>query len=324
MLALTLTFGGLAVVLILQMVALFLLASGLGAPRVTWARVIGFTVTQGAVHLAAFTTALTLPSALLMLAIEAVIAFVLLQWFFSANRRQAAALFGCLLVMGLGVLGFVRLVYRPHVAEAFKMTANSMAPTLVGWHRAAACPHCGGKVVVSAMDHDSGGPTERPPQEDLGICSVCRRIASLTPEAPVLGVDRILTDKFLQPERWDMIVFVSPKEPTQIFVDRVVGLPGESIYIDQGQVWVNGAALAVPADLAGQQYRLPEGLWTEQAFPYARPENPCRLAADEYFVLGDFTTNSLDSRAWGPMPQRNLRGVVTSCYWPPSRWRVWK
>jgi len=81
-------------------------------------------------------------------------------------------------------------------------------------------------------------------------------------------------------------------------------------------VWVNGEKLELPAEVAGLEY-------TSSAFGEGQMEpREWQLGPTEYFVLGDFTTASSDSRDWGPVPAENLESVVTLIYWPPERWRI--
>lgn len=118
-------------------------------------------------------------------------------------------------------------------------------------------------------------------------------------------VERV-TYRFSEPRRGDIVVFEYPRAPQEDFVKRVIGLPGETVEIQGGSVYINGNPLVEPY-VAGQQtlsYR------------------PIRitLGADEYFVMGDNRAASSDSRTWGPLPRRNIIGRAWLSYWPPSRW----
>jgi signal peptidase I len=146
---------------------------------------------------------------------------------------------------------------------------------------------------------------------------------------PIFNSDRFLVCKFLRARRWDIIVFQYPEDPSTLYVKRLIGLPGEEIYIAGGKVWANGKELTPPDHLQGIQYasEFPQ-------FPVrlsGTKDNPAQLGADEYFVLGDFTLQAKDSRLWEhgasghppyAVPQSHLRGVVTHIYWPPSRIRI--
>ncbi|CAN0366116.1 unnamed protein product, partial [Ectocarpus sp. 4 AP-2014] len=106
---------------------------------------------------------------------------------------------------------------------------------------------------------------------------------------------------------------------------------GETITIAGGQVHADGKALTPPDHLKGLEYvtTLPGGLRA----PWGTPESPAVLGEDEYFVLGDFSTRSLDARFWQQgapgrepyaLPASNLVGVTTHIYWPPDRWRCFR
>jgi signal peptidase I len=132
------------------------------------------------------------------------------------------------------VLSLCVLLVRTFSAEAYVVPTGSMAPTLLGLHRELTCPNCGIPFVVGAEDEGSAGHA---------ICPNCgQRRMDGTP-ALECGGDRVLVQKFLydfRPNRWDVAVFHFPEEPTQAYVKRVVGLPGESIRITGGDLYVDG------------------------------------------------------------------------------------
>ncbi len=105
---------------------------------------------------------------------------------------------------------------------------------------------------------------------------------------------------------------------------RLVGLPGESIHIQDGAVWVDGKKQTPPEEIRGIEYVTMPRSW-------GTLDRPALLGKDEYFVLGDFSARSRDSRLWiegapghNPfaVPKSYIKGVVTHTYWPPSRWRI--
>lgn len=118
----------------------------------------------------------------------------------------------------------------------------------------------------------------------------------------------ILVDKaaylFHPPERGDVIVFAYPLDPSQDFIKRVIGLPGDHVVVDQdGFVSVNGV-------------KLQESYISESSNPY--PPTDLTVCADHYFVLGDNRGDSSDSRAWGLVPRDNIIGKASLIYWPIS------
>lgn len=118
------------------------------------------------------------------------------------------------------------------------------------------------------------------------------------------------------PQRGDLLVFSTKglisTPPDQVFVKRVVGLPGEKLQIENGALLVNGAVVAMKAS-TGEPIRY----FNLNRFP-DRKAAPFVVPANSYFVLGDNSATSLDSRFFGSVPQPNIRGRVWFRYWP---WR---
>ncbi|HXQ98513.1 MAG TPA: signal peptidase I [Candidatus Limnocylindrales bacterium] len=102
--------------------------------------------------------------------------------------------------------------------------------------------------------------------------------------------------------RCDVVVFWYPLDRSKSFIKRVVGLPGETVEVRQGAVYVNGRALDEP-------YLLPQ---------YVDSSNygPVRVPADQFFVMGDHRDSSNDSRVFGPVPASYIYGKAVFAYWP--------
>lgn len=105
-----------------------------------------------------------------------------------------------------------------------------------------------------------------------------------------------------EPERGDIVVFHHPLS-NQNLIKRVIGLPGDAIEIQSGEVQVNGRVLDEPYIAAAPDY---EGNWL--------------VPEDEYFVLGDNRNESSDSHAWGYLPEDRILGKALLVYWPPQEW----
>jgi signal peptidase I len=216
-------------------------------------------------------------------------------------------------------LATVLLVIRPFVFEAFVVGNNSMAPTLVGWHKTQACPYCGHVLIVPTQGPDD--PANPFQQDQQAICSFCFRTSRADGQPPDVGPDRFMVNKLLKPRRWDLVVFRSLQDPSIKNVKRLAGLPGEKVFIKEGAVWINGTKLALPEEIAHLQYLAGDEMPVHAS---GSPDEPWELKENECVVLGDFALQSADSRHWGALPLSNVEGVVTVRYWPLSRWHIWR
>ena len=103
-------------------------------------------------------------------------------------------------------------------------------------------------------------------------------------------------------ERGDMVVFWYPQDQTKSYIKRVIGVPGDLVGIDAGQVWVNGRSLV--EDYVPEEYRDRVSL------------EPRLVPPDSYFVLGDHRSSSSDSRTWGFVRRKDIYGRAVFVYWP--------
>ena len=121
--------------------------------------------------------------------------------------------------------------------------------------------------------------------------------------------ERIFVNKFVyrfeKISRRDIVVFWYPRDPTKSFIKRIIGLPGDTIEIKAGVVYVNGELLDEP-------YLIPEFM-DKRTFD-ARTVDP-----GYYYVLGDDRKYSSDSRVWGLVPERYIYGKAVFRYWPVSQ-----
>jgi signal peptidase I len=143
---------------------------------------------------------------------------------------------------------------------------------------------------------------------------------------PTLMVnDRIMVDKLSYHlhgvHRADIVVFSTPPAencggpPVADLVKRVIGLPGETIALSGGQVYVNGHLLAEPWLTPGTQRSTTPG---PSNAPYAL-EHPYKIPTGQVYVMGDNRTLSCDSRYWGPILESSIVGKVDLRIWPLSR-----
>ena len=120
--------------------------------------------------------------------------------------------------------------------------------------------------------------------------------------------ERIFINKFTyhfglgEIHRGDMVVFWFPLDPQKSYIKRVIGIPGDLVSIEAGQVFVNGKTLT--EDYVPDEYR-DRVTWEEH-----------RVPPNEYFVLGDHRSSSSDSRTWGFVKREAIYGKAVFVYWP--------
>ncbi len=120
----------------------------------------------------------------------------------------------------------------------------------------------------------------------------------------------VIVDKvsyaFRQPERGEIVVLKNPNPGQPDLIKRIIGLPGETISVRGGQVFVNGQPLTEP--------------YIKQPMVSDFPAK--QLPAGQYFVMGDNRNNSEDSRVFGARPVSDIVGRAWIIYWPPADWQV--
>lgn len=152
---------------------------------------------------------------------------------------------------------------------------------------------------------------------------------------PTLMVnDRVLVNKFIydftEPNRGDVIVFKSVEggplqreNPIERFfglfdggsdparpdlIKRVVGVEGDRIRVQNGELFVNGERQ--------------DGPYVNEEFPDRSSFGPVRVPEDHVFVMGDNRANSADSRVFGPVPYENIEGEAFVLFWPLSHFEI--
>ncbi len=118
-----------------------------------------------------------------------------------------------------------------------------------------------------------------------------------------------------QPKRGDVVVFIYPEDKSKDFIKRLVGLPGDIVEIKGGSVYINDKP--APEPIFNQIYYYNRGQLGLAGEKLVVP-------LDSYFVLGDNSATSKDSRYWGFVPKNNLLGQAMVIYWPPQRMRIIK
>lgn len=114
--------------------------------------------------------------------------------------------------------------------------------------------------------------------------------------------------RFREPQRGEVVVFKYPALPSQRYIKRIIGLPGETIEIKDGQVIIYNQ----------NNYQILDESSYLFSNVYTSGEIKITLAENEYFVLGDNRPSSSDSRRWGVLPRENIIGRVFLRAWPPK------
>jgi signal peptidase I len=170
------------------------------------------------------------------------------------------------------------LVIRSFVVEPFRIPSGSMMPTLLP----------GDFILVNKFSY--------------GL------------RLPVVHT-RIFGDG--EPQRGDVVVFRYPKDPSQDYIKRIVGLPGDSIRYEQKELYINGKP--IPQELIGRYPPDPAAMLKEehlagvdhQILLYDNTRDGSftfKVPQGQYFAMGDNRDRSSDSRYWGTVPESNLVG----------------
>ena len=135
-------------------------------------------------------------------------------------------------------------------------------------------------------------------------------IPSGSMENTIMQGDRIFGNRLAyvmtDPKRYDIIIFKYPDDTSKTFIKRIIGLPGETVEIKDGNVYINGSETPLDDSFCAEE--------TEGDFgPYVVPE-------DSYFVMGDNRNNSLDSRYWDEtyVSRKKIVAKAFFRYWPLS------
>jgi len=120
---------------------------------------------------------------------------------------------------------------------------------------------------------------------------------------------------FSQLKRGDIVVFIYPDDRKKDFIKRLIAFPGENVEIKNGTIYINDKPLLEP--MFNQRYYYNRGDLAVEGQKIVVP-------AGKFFVLGDNSASSKDSRYWGFVPWENILGQAMLVYWPPQRIRIIK
>ncbi|HTI51911.1 MAG TPA: signal peptidase I [Planctomycetaceae bacterium] len=154
----------------------------------------------------------------------------------TTRRRRARWRTAIELAVSLAVLV---VLFRAFLAGGYMIETGSMAPCLVGYHWQATCPSCRYSFAVEGSRNKT-----------RAVCPNCGKGRIAVETLPRNDGDHLLVHRtafaFRAPRRWEVVVFRNPNRPTQAYVKRMIGLPGESVEIRDGDIYIDGAIQAKP------------------------------------------------------------------------------
>lgn len=208
-------------------------------------------------------------------------------------------------IKGLALMIFFVFLFRSMFFEPFKIPSGSMVPSLM----------IGDFILVNKLAYGVKLP-------------FTEWLVDIVLESP------IYLQNFIPPKRGDVIVFVYPKDTSMYFIKRLIGLPGDVIEIVDKRVYINGKEIAtqvidgtnIMADMDDkfkkEKFLFYQGDIEGKKFTYQIVEDqsshePIKFTVPpkEYFVMGDNRDFSSDSRFWGTVPERYIKGKAILVWW---------
>ncbi len=146
------------------------------------------------------------------------------------------------------------LFFRTFILEPYRIPTGSMADTLLGDHFRLRCTQCGYKYNFGFIPERYGLPKDTNLKGMLSPaysrCPNCGFHQQANPQTPLVNGDRIMVLKcvyqFFQPKRWDVLVFKNPLEPAVNYIKRLIALPGETVEIIDGDIYINNLIVRKP------------------------------------------------------------------------------
>ena len=223
----------------------------------------------------------------------------------SASKNRTAEIAGTL--EGLIIAFILALVFMEFAMQAFRIPTGSMADTLMGDHLRLRCSQCGYKYDYGLLP--VGTNSGRRLASNVSRCPSCGYYQSIAPGMATANGDRILVLKciyqFLEPKQWDVVVFKNPLDPAINYIKRLVGRPGETIEIIDGDIYINGQISTKPSKIQNELWmpvydndyqpaRPTEGLFNEHIW-----QQPFKNDTDSQWKLDktNSTLFTLDSPA---------------------------
>jgi signal peptidase I len=182
-----------------------------------------------------------------------------------------------------GIAVILAVVLRAFFVQAYKIPSGSMEPTLL----------VGDHIIVNKLIYGFRMPDS---------------LFGLTPLQGEIPYGKYLFQ--IEPvHRGDVVVFVFPPDPTKDFIKRVIGVPGDTVQVKAGRLYLDGQEVADPH----AHFEIPpEDRVTSSERDYF---GPLKVPADHYFMMGDNRDRSYDSRFWGLVDRHDVEGRAMFIYW---------
>ena len=193
------------------------------------------------------------------------------------------------------------IVIRSYFIQPFKIPSGSMRMTLIE----------GDHLFVSKYMY---GPILLPEIHTPEFLNKVIKQDIQWPDA-LIPLTKIRLPGLTKPKHGDVIVFIFPDDRTKDFIKRLIGLPGDVIEIKDGKIYINGALFDDP--------RL-RNIYYYNRGEFGAIDTPIKVPEGKYFVLGDNSASSHDSRYWGFVDKNDLLGRAEFIFWPFNRARIIK
>jgi signal peptidase I len=194
-------------------------------------------------------------------------------------QKSAAREYGEAFIIALALA----IILRTFFIQAYKIPSGSMEPTLL----------VGDHIIVNKLVYGL-----RLPDSIFGV----------TPFANEIPYGKYIV-QFEAVHRGDVVVFVFPEDQSKDFIKRVVAIPGDTVEVKAGMLYLNGARAPNPH----AQYSIPASARVESS-----PRDyfgPLTVPPGQYFMMGDNRDLSYDSRFWGPATRDAIEGRASFIYW---------
>jgi signal peptidase I len=182
-----------------------------------------------------------------------------------------------------GIAVILAVVLRAFFIQAYKIPSGSMEPTLL----------VGDHIIVNKLIYGFRMPDS---------------LFGLTPLQGEIPYGKYLFQ--IEPvHRGDVVVFVFPPDPTKDFIKRVIGVPGDTVQVKAGRLYLDGQEVADPH----AHFEIPQ----EDRLPSSERDyfGPLKVPAGHYFMMGDNRDRSYDSRFWGLVDRNDVEGRAMFIYW---------